>query len=56
MEKNYSNAEVMEQFEKLGGWEIQNNYVNYLKGFDLDDLHRSVENLSGGEMRKMASG
>lgn len=56
MEKDYSNTAVMDKFEQLKGWDIQNNYVSYLKGFDLKDLHRSVKNLSGGEKRKMALG
>jgi ATP-binding cassette subfamily F protein uup len=56
MEKDYSNMAVLEKFEQQKGWEIQNNYINYLKGFDLKDLHRGIENLSGGEKRKMALG
>ncbi len=54
LEKDYSNEKMLARFEELGGWDIQNSYINYLKGFALDDLSRSVENLSGGEKRKMA--
>lgn len=54
LEKDYSDEKLFQQFEELRGWDIQNSYINYLKGFDLDDLSRPVENLSGGEKRKMA--
>lgn len=54
LEKDYSNEKMLARFEELGGWDIQNSYINYLKGFELDDLSRTVENLSGGEKRKMA--
>ncbi len=54
IESGNTDADVFEKFEALGGWDIQNNYINYLKGFDLNDHERSVENLSGGEKRKMA--
>lgn len=54
LEQDYSNEKLFQKFEELRGWDIQNSYINYLKGFDLDDLHRPVENLSGGERRKMA--
>jgi ATP-binding cassette subfamily F protein uup len=54
MIEDYSNQAVLDEFERLGGWEIQNNYINYLKGFDLENLHREITNLSGGEKRKMA--
>jgi ABC transport system ATP-binding/permease protein len=54
LEDDYSNEKLYQKFEELGGWNIQNSYINYLKGFDLDELDRSVEHLSGGERRKMA--
>ena len=45
---------LLSEFERQKGWDIQNLYLNYLKAFDLKDVHRSVEKLSGGEIRKMA--
>ncbi len=54
LEKDYGNNKVLQEFEDLKGWDIQNNYVSYLKAFDLKDISRSVKNLSGGEKRKMA--
>lgn len=54
LEKDFSNQDLLHKFEELGGWDIQSRYINYLKGFELDDQSRSVQNLSGGEKRKMA--
>ena len=54
MQKDIANEELIHQFEELGGWDIQNNYISYLKGFDLNELDRTVEHLSGGEQKKMA--
>ncbi len=54
LEKDYSNEKLFSEFERLKGWDIQSSYVNYLKKFDLDDLDKSVELLSGGQQRKMA--
>ncbi len=54
MKKDYTNEKYLQEFEELGGWEIQNNYINYLKGFELENLNREVTNLSGGERKKMA--
>ena len=54
IEKDQSDELLYQQFEELRGWDIQNSYINYLKGFDLNDLSRPVLNLSGGEQRKMA--
>lgn len=46
--------QLYSKYEFLKGWEIQANYENYLQAFDLDDTHRSLNNLSGGELRKIA--
>ncbi len=54
LQEDYSNETHLQRFEELGGWEIQNNYVNYLKGFELENLSRPITNLSGGERKKMA--
>lgn len=54
LQEDYSNADLLTQFEKLGGWEIQNSYLNYLKAFGLEDLDQPLDKLSGGEKRKMA--
>ncbi|MCB9091395.1 MAG: ABC-F family ATP-binding cassette domain-containing protein [Halobacteriovoraceae bacterium] len=54
LQEDYSQTDLFEKFEQLKGWEIQNSYVSYLKGFGMDQLDRSIENLSGGEKRKMA--
>jgi ATP-binding cassette subfamily F protein uup len=42
------------KFENLQGWNIQNSYESYLRVFNLLDLDRNVDTLSGGEQRKMA--
>jgi ATP-binding cassette subfamily F protein uup len=45
---------LLSQFDQLGGWSIQSSYESYLKFFDLDEIHRPIGSLSGGEQRKMA--
>lgn len=45
---------LIEKFEALGGWDIENAYLNYLKVFELAESDKSLKNLSGGEQRKMA--
>ena len=59
--EDYSNEKLlnrqqnlMEKFEHLGGWDIENSYKNYLKNFELENIDRAITNLSGGEQRKMA--
>ena len=59
--EDYSNEKLlnrqqnlMEKFEHLGGWDIENSYKNYLKNFELENIDRTITNLSGGEQRKMA--
>lgn len=52
--EDYGNQELLDKFEHLGGWDIQNSYLNYLRGFDFDDLDKNLEDLSGGERRKIA--
>ncbi len=54
LEQDFGNQELLDEFEHLGGWDIQNSYLNYLKGFDIDDLSKNLNDLSGGEKRKIA--
>lgn len=45
---------LLNQFEQLGGWEIQNAYTSYLKSFGLEEDIKDIAALSGGEKRKIA--
>jgi len=54
LQEDPSNEKCYEVFQQLNGWDIQNAYLNYLKGFDLLDLTKKVTELSGGERRKIA--
>ncbi len=54
LQEDPSNEKCYEVFQQLNGWDIQNAYLNYLKGFDLLDLTKKVDELSGGERRKIA--
>jgi ATP-binding cassette subfamily F protein uup len=46
---------IMDKYESLGAWDIENQYLNYLNNFDLaDKMDTPVKLLSGGEQRKMA--
>ena len=46
--------QLITRYDELNGWNIQNNYQSYLKSFELFDHERPINNLSGGEKRKMA--
>jgi ATP-binding cassette subfamily F protein uup len=52
--EDFSNQGLLEEFERLKGWEIQNAYLNYVKAFKVKDLSAVVSSLSGGERRKLA--
>lgn len=54
LQKDFSNADLLGKFERLGGWDLQNSYLSYLKSFGLLDKGQSVKQLSGGEIRKIA--
>lgn len=45
--------ELLEKINSRNGWQIAQNYENYLKKFNLFDK-KGFENLSGGENRKIA--
>ena len=46
--------ELLDKFENLGGWNIENSYLSYLKLFELESTDKDVKTLSGGEQRKIA--
>lgn len=43
----------LDKFEALHGWELIQNYESYLRYFGLEDLGKSVCDLSGGEQKKI---
>ena len=45
---------IMEQYENLGVWDIENAYLNYLALFSLENFNTPVNKLSGGEQKKLA--
>lgn len=45
--------DLMDELERQGLWQLSNNFESYLKSFDLEDLDRDVQDLSGGEQRKV---
>ena len=45
--------DLMDQMERFDAWTLSKRYESYLKYFDLKDLNADVENLSGGEKRKI---
>lgn len=47
-------AEIFEKLDKLGEEKLHNNYLSYLRLFGLEDHELTIENLSGGEQRKVA--
>lgn len=47
-------ADLLDKYERLGGWDIENNYTSYLNLFELENRSTEVKNLSGGEQRKIA--
>ncbi len=49
-----SQAEIFEKFEKLGEEKLHNSYLSYLRYFGIENHEQTIENLSGGEQRKVA--
>ena len=47
-------AQIFEKLDELGEDKVHNNYLSYLKIFGLEDHESTIENLSGGEQRKVA--
>ncbi|MFI5390997.1 MAG: ABC-F family ATP-binding cassette domain-containing protein [Bacteriovoracales bacterium] len=47
-------ALIFEKLDKLGEEKVHNNYLSYLRLFGLEDHELTIENLSGGEQRKVA--
>ncbi len=45
--------ELLDKFEHLDGWNISQKYESRLKSFSIQDLNQSVQNLSGGEQKKL---
>lgn len=59
--KNYTDEtlldkqqELLDQFESLNGWEIENSYLSYLRTFRVNLQHQDIKKMSGGEQRKLA--
>lgn len=48
---HYENS--LDEFERLHGWELVQDYESYLKYFDHNDLDKKVGELSGGEQKKI---
>jgi len=44
---------VLEEIEHLKGWELMRSYESYLKLFGLLEHDKDIENLSGGEQKKV---
>ncbi len=42
-----------DEFERLGGWTLIQNYESYMKYFGQEDLEKVVGDLSGGEQKKI---
>ena len=47
-------SDLLDKYERLGGWDIENNYTSYLNLFELENKETQIKNLSGGEQRKIA--
>lgn len=45
---------IMDQYEHLGAWDIENSYMNYLVHFGIEKMDTPVNKLSGGEQKKLA--
>lgn len=45
---------LLERYEHLGAWDIENSYMSYLSHFGLADHSTPVAKLSGGEQKKIA--
>lgn len=54
-EKNlFAQQDIYDKIDHLNGWELEQNYQNYLQYFGLESNHKTIETLSGGEQRKIA--
>ena len=51
LKKVYDTA--LDEFERLNGWELLQDYESYLKYFNHFDLDKKVSELSGGEQKKI---
>ena len=45
--------DLLEKFEHLKGWELLNLYENYVKFFGIPNLEEKIDNMSGGELKKL---
>lgn len=45
---------IMEKYEHLGAWDIENGYMSYLSHFGIERMDTPVSKLSGGEQKKLA--
>lgn len=45
---------IMEKYEHLGAWDIENAYMSYLAHFGIQKMDTPVNRLSGGEQKKLA--
>ncbi|MBT4792073.1 MAG: ABC-F family ATP-binding cassette domain-containing protein [Halobacteriovoraceae bacterium] len=59
--EDYTNEKLLDQqqnlldkYESLDGWNIENAYNSYLNYFELDNNAMELKDLSGGEQRKLA--
>ena len=43
----------LDEFERLHGWELIQDYESYLKYFGLENLDKKITDLSGGEQKKI---
>jgi ATP-binding cassette subfamily F protein uup len=51
LKDHYENA--LDEFERLHGWDLLQDYESYLKYFNHDDLDKKISELSGGEQKKI---
>lgn len=51
LKDHYENA--LDEFERLHGWDLLQDYESYLKYFNHDDLDKTISELSGGEQKKI---
>lgn len=51
LKDHYENS--LDEFERLHGWDLLQDYESYLKYFNHDDLDKKIGELSGGEQKKI---
>ncbi|MBC7428614.1 MAG: ABC-F family ATP-binding cassette domain-containing protein [Bacteriovorax sp.] len=51
LKNHYENA--LDEFERLHGWDLIQDYESYLKYFNHEDLDKKISELSGGEQKKI---